>query len=277
MRRAVTMLLLLAAVPLGAGAVVLRYRYRVGDEQKFREDLTASGGLAIASELGDQTIPVALTAVETRSLKVLSQAAPDEFWLESRSLSGEASISVQGDTQRQQTPGTNLKLRANSRGEILEMKEGAETQRGDMGLDLKLDSILKLSRLTGFPADDLAVGATWSREIPVQGKDGKTYTARVTSKLDSSDGVTAVVSSRYQVPIPPTEGTLNMMGMEIPVKVEGWSTGDVTERWDLGRGRSLGSKGKGKVEVKLYLMGSTEPAQGKFDIEQTTTPVTGQG
>lgn len=272
MRRYGLGLALVLLLPVAAQAVRLVYRLRVGSTWQYTEKMSASGALTMSSPLGDQAIPISMKVTEERSLKVTEDAGNGQYWLESRSLSTDATVTVQGQTQRQDVPGQNLKLKVTALGDVLETRQLATTQRGDVKLDLKLDSLLKASRMVGFPSEDLSVGARWEKEIPMRLQDGTTVTAKVSTQLKALDGGIATLATRYQVPIPASDGTMSMGGMEIPVKVEGHSTGQTTAHWDVANGCLKDSAGTGKIELKLYLMGlTTDPAIAKFDVDTNVT------
>lgn len=274
----VGLLVALLLLPVSAGAVVLRYRLRVGEEQRQKETLSAKGVLAMETAMGQQNLPIEVTGEELRSLKVVEAAGREEFVLESRSLRSSASYTMMGESQGQEVPGQNFRMRVNTLGDVRSIEQLEVSRRGPIGLDLQLDSLLQAARLVGFPATDLEVGATWAKEIPVRSAAGQATTAQVQSRLerviDRPDGPQAVISSRYRVPIPPTEGQLEMMGMQIPIRIEGTCTGESTTTWDVNRGRSLGATGKGQYELKLYLLGlTTDPAVARLDVTYTSVPV----
>lgn len=259
------------ALPLAALAVPLRYQLTVGQDLRYRETMTAKGALVVKSALGDQAIPVEVRGEEDRSMKCVEAVADGSFWLESRSLAAKATIIMEGGTQEQQVPGTNLRLRVKPSGEVLETKQLATTQRGESQLDLHLDSLVDAARLAQFPEGDLQVGATWDKEIPVRDPSGKKQTAKASSKLKSvkTEGgrSLAEIETRYEVPIPETQGTLQMGGLAIPVQVKGKSSGVSTTWWDVAGGRVRTTTGTGKVALELLLVGlATEPATSSFDV-----------
>lgn len=265
-------LLLVLALPLAAGAVTLRYRLEAGQNLKYRETAKATGALKLTTALGEQTIALKMNTEEERSLKTVERGAGESWWLESRSLSAKGSMEMDGQTSSVDVPGYNFRIRMTPSGDVLEMKELATTHRGPEGLDLRLDALLAAARLTSFPTGDLQPGATWDKEIPVRSSDGQKRSAKVSNKLvrvRQVDGRSmAEIESRYEVPIPPTDGTVNMMGMALPVRVEGSSTGTTTALWDIQAGRSQSSTGKGKLHLKLLFVGLTDqPAIGDFDLD----------
>ena len=161
MKRAGQGLLVAAALlPMAAWAVTLQYGLRVGDDLRYHEGIAAKGTLQVTTPLGAQTIPVEIHADEQRSLKTISAAAGGTFWLESRSLSAKSTITTPDGQEQQELPGDNFQVRLNRQGEVQEVKELPATQRGDIGLDLKLDSLLNACRLAAFPAGDVQVGAS---------------------------------------------------------------------------------------------------------------------
>ncbi len=258
--------------PLVAQAVQLRYQLKVGDELRYQETLNAKGLLEIATALGQQSMAITVKAEEERSLKTVAAAGQDTWWLESRSLAGKATMTVEGQPQQQAVPGQNLRLRVNPLGDVLETQQLDSTERGGMDLDLRLDTLLSAARLASFPAGDLEVGATWDKEIPLRSANGQRQVSRASNKLlrlRTVDGrEMAEIETRYDVPIPPTEGSVKFAGMALPVRIEGRSTGTSVTLWDLARGRSHLTTGTGQVALKLLLVGlSPEPADAKFDVD----------
>jgi len=274
MKRLKMMTVMLCA-PLAVGAVQLRYGFQAGQDLRYRETVSAKGAMVVEAALGEQNLPLELRAVEDRSLKTVAQADRDSWWIESRSLSGQATTTVQGESSTEQVPGENLRLRLKNTGEVLDVKRLAPRQAGEMSLDLRLDDVLAATRLAAFPEQDVQPGATWEREVPVVGKDGRRLTARASSTLlrfrQAEGRNLAEIQTRYDVPIPPSEGKLRMGGLELPIRVEGRSTGTTTTAWDVDQGRSHSSYGTGKVDLKLTLTGlAAEPAQTRLDIQTRT-------
>ncbi|MCC7494013.1 MAG: hypothetical protein IT204_16770 [Fimbriimonadaceae bacterium] len=259
---------ILLALPLAAGAVQLRYGLQVGQELRYRETLDAKGSLVIDSALGEQAIPLSLKASEERTLKTISQAG-EAFWLESRSLGGKASYTYEGQTQQQDIPEVNYQVRMTTLGDVLETRQLAGEKGAE--LDLRLDSLLQAARLAAFPPGDVQVGGTWDKEIPIRTSDGKRVTGRVSNtllRLRTVDGrPMADIQSRYEVPIPNTEGTMAMAGITLPIRLAGKSSGTTTTVWDLQQGRAHYTTGSGAVDLQLWLLGlTTDPAKAKFDL-----------
>ncbi len=274
MKRLQAMTVLLC-VPLAVGAVQLRYGWQTGQELRYRETVSAKGAMTVESALGEQNLPLELRAVEERSLKTVAPADRESWWLDSRSLSGQATTTVQGESSTEQTPGENLRLRVKNTGEVLEVKRLAPRQAGEMALDLRLDDVLAATRLAAFPEQDVQPGATWEREVPIVARDGRRLTARASSTLmrfrQAEGRNLAEIQTRYEVPIPPSEGKLRLGGLELPIRVEGRSAGTTTTAWDVAEGRSQSSYGTGKVDLKLTLTGlAAEPAQTRLDIQTRT-------
>ncbi|NUP98976.1 MAG: hypothetical protein HUU35_03865 [Armatimonadetes bacterium] len=272
MRARATTLVWLAMVPLACGAAQLRYRLAAGEETRYHETVTAKGNLTVSSMLGEQVLPVEVKAVEERALKTVELLDNGTAWVESHSLSGTATVTVMGESSQEELPGLNLRMRMDPLGNILESKQLESTQRGSVGLDLHLESLLQAARLTAFPQEEVEVGARWDKVIELPTADGRTITARASSRLVGMrqvDGVAmAEIESTYEVPIPKTDGKVKLGGMELPVQVEGSTTGKTLTLWDIARGRSHSMKGDGTVDLKLLLVGlSTEPSVGKFALD----------
>ncbi|MBI5833414.1 MAG: hypothetical protein HZB16_14040 [Armatimonadetes bacterium] len=251
-----------------AGATTLRYTLKAGDEWKYRNVIAAEGTLTIAGPLGAQPIPVKVNADETRTLKVSESAGEGWFWMESKQVKGTLAAVVGGEAMGQGAeamPPLNYKMKMNAKGDVSELEtiKPAEAN-AQASIDLNLGQITALAELTGFPEGDVAAGATWDKEIPIKTKDGKTLTAKVSNKLISVNDNEAKIATTYDMPIPPTEGTLKM-GMDIPIRIEGHALGTSVVIWDIAKSCVLRSEGNSTMDVKLYLVGlSTEPAIGKF-------------
>ena len=270
-RRSVTTAAAWAAVllvPVAAWAVELRYTFRVGEELQYTETMTASGDLAMDSVVGQQTIPLEVEATEQRTMKTTQAVGEGVFWVESLSKSASGTVTMAGQKMQQDVAGADLKMRLNTRGDVLEVKRLGNAAPKDGELDLKLDSLLSAARLASFPAGDVEVGATWDKEIPLRSAGGTRLTAKASSKLlrlTTVDGrAMAEIETRYDIPIPQTEGTFSMGGTSLPVQVSGRSTGKSTALWDIAAGRTQSNEGTGKLELKLTLAGS--PANAKFDV-----------
>ena len=259
-----TVLLAAAAV----GAATLRYTFTAGSELKYRNIIVAEGTLTVAGPLGAQPIPVKVNADETRSLKCLEAAGEGWYWLESKQVKGTYAATVGGEALgagAESMPPLNYKMKMNAKGDVTELETIKPAEPNTQAsIDLNLGQITALSELTGFPEGDVAAGATWDKEIPIKTKDGKTLTAKVNNKLISVNDTEAKIATTYDMPIPPTEGTLKM-GMDIPIKIEGRAAGTSVVIWDLAKSCVKRSDGNATLDIKLYLAGlSAEPAVGKF-------------
>jgi len=258
------------AVVTAAGAATLRYAHRVGDQWQYRNLIVAQGTLTIAGPLGATPIPVQINADETRTLKVTEPAADGWFWMESTQVKGTYAATVSGQSMGQgaeSMPPLNYKMRVNAKGDVAELETIKPAEpNAQATIDLNLGQITALAELTGFPEGDVAPGATWDKEIPIKTKDGKTLIAKVQNKLVSINDTEAKIATSYDMPIPPTEGTLKM-GMDIPIKIEGRAQGSSTVVWDTAKACVLRSEGTAVMDVKLFLVGlTTEPAIGKFAL-----------
>lgn len=257
-----------ALLPLAAWAVGLRYTFKVGEELRYTETMTATGNLTMDTVLGPQVIPLEVEGSEERTMKATATAGEDAWTIESRSKSATGTVTMAGQKMQQDVAGVDLRMRINTRGDVLEVKtiDGA---KGDGQLDLKLDSLLSAARLVSFPPGDVEVGATWNKEIPLRTANGARLTAKANSKLlrlKTVDGrAMAEIETRYDIPIPQTEGSFSMGGTSLAVQVSGRSTGTSTALWDIAAGRTQRNDGTGKLELKLALEGS--PATAKFDVD----------
>ena len=268
----------LLALPLAAGAVQLRYGFQVGQDLRYREVVSAKGAMTLDGDMGQQSIAIEARVTEDRSLKTVSQADAGSWWIESRSLSGQATTTVQGETMTDNVPGENLRLRMTRTGEVLEVKQLAQRQTGDLSLDLHLEDVLAAIRLSAFPEQDVQAGATWSREVPLATKDGRRLTARSSSTLtrfrEAEGRQLAEIQTRYEVPVPPSTGKLKMGEVELPIRIEGLCTGTTTAAWDIARGCSRSTYGTGKVELKLTFPGlAGQPAVTRLDLQTRTNLV----
>jgi hypothetical protein len=129
-----------------------------------------------------------------------------------------------------------------------------------------------LGQLTGFPAEDVAPGGTWDKEIPLKGKDGKVVKAKVHCKLISLNGDEAKIAVTYETPIPVTEGRMRLAGMELPIRVEGKADGKSTTLWHMARGCLLRTEGTTNIEMKLDIggLGGALPASARFLVASKT-------
>ncbi len=260
-----------ALLPLAAWRR-LRYSFRIGEELRYTETMSAAGDLTMDTVLGPQVIPLQIEATEQRTMKATAAAGDDAWWVESRSQEASGTVTMAGQKMAQEVAGVDLRMRINTRGDVLEVKQiGGATGEGQ--LDLKLDSLLSAARLVSFPPGDVEVGATWHKEIPLRTANGARLTAKAASKLlrlKTVDGrAMAEVETRYDIPIPQTEGSFSMGGTSLAVQVSGRSTGTSTALWDIAAGRTESNDGTGKLDLKLTLEGT--PATAKFDVDYGIT------
>jgi len=259
----------LAMLPLAALAVTLRYSFQIGQELNYQETMSASGNLTMDTVLGPQVIPLQIEATESRTMKATAAAGDDGWWVESRSKSASGTVTMAGQKMDQEVAGVDLRMRISTRGDVLEVKQIGAAKGGDGELDLKLDSLLSAARLVSFPPGDVEVGATWSKEIPLRTANGARLTAKANSKLLSLKTVDgrgmAEIETKYDIPIPQTEGSFSLGGQALAVQVSGRSTGTSTALWDVAAGRTERNDGTGKLELKLTLEGT--PASAKFDVD----------
>jgi hypothetical protein len=238
-------------------AVTLSYQLKVGDENKYQSSVTADGTLTIKSPLGDQAVPFSLTDEELRDLKVTDTAGAGWFWVESRVLKSKVSMKSDADAGTgglMDIPPMNVRMKMDAQGDVSESEAIKDKDAKPAPMEMDFDQVLMISQMSGFPTGDVAVGATWQKDVPLKTKDGKTLHATVQSKLLSVSGDEATVESRYEAPIPPTEGTFKL-SMDIPIKMEGTAKGTGTAVWSVGRGLELRSEGTAVIDLKLNFGG----------------------
>lgn len=252
-----------------ASAVQLRYKLAVGQEHKYKDTITAEGTLTIDGPLGEQTLPITVTAETVRNLKVLEAAAGGKFVMESRTLSTKASARGGDDGGLGDTtmPPVNYKMKMDALGNVTDMEMIKADAGAASSVDLNLNEFASLGQVAGFPEDHVAVGGIWDKEVKIKTKDGQTVTAKTHNKLLSVNGADAKIECTYDVPIPATDGKMKLAGLEIPVRIQGHAAGKSTTLHNLDKGCVTRIEGTTVVDVKLSLMGlAAAPATGRFNV-----------
>lgn len=286
MRRQLKPGLMALAMLTAATAVQLRYKLAVGQEHKYKDNITAAGTLTLQSALGDQALPITLSAETTRNLKVTGPADAGRFWLESRTLQTKANANAAaaggaagggeeggggllGGLGDGAMPPVNYKMKMDELGNVTEMEMlKAEAAAAAPAVDLDLNEFAVLGQVAGFPADDVPVGGTWDKELKLKGKDGTTVTAKTHNKLLSLNGAEAKLDSTFDVPIPQTSGKMKLAGLDVPVTISGRATGRSLTLHNLDKGCVTRVEGTTNIELKLSLMGT--PATGRFVVTAKT-------
>lgn len=274
-----TRILLLGALTLGAAAAVpLRYQFRPGLALTYDETFSAQGTMSLQFGEEQQALPL---QIETRDRRTLTAGQPERdgtVWVESRSDGANISFSVLGQQQQQRGPATRFRLRMNLLGDVLEVgRLDAPPVAGSM-VDLALSTVGQLLGVVGFPEHDVQVGGTWDKELPVRGQDGRRLTARTSNRLEElaagEAGPLARISTRFEVPIPRSEGTMELGGMQLPIAMQGTYVGDSTTWWDVGAGRTQSTATRGTMKFALELGAGAglpmDPAQVELRVQVGT-------
>lgn len=264
--------------PLAASGVTLKYKYRDGAVARYQETFRGTGAMKVAFGGDEQSLPIQMSSRDERTLTPSAPAADGSAWVRSKSDGAEIDLNVLGQQQRERGPATDFRLRMNAQGDVLEIDEAAATPaQGDSMVRMTLAGAMQNIGLLGFPDGDVRVGATWNREVPVRTATGR-MTARAASTLKdiqvTDDGIQATIETRFSIPIPKSQGSFTVQGMQLPIAMEGTYEGTSTTIWDVVAGRAVSTDSRGTMKLTLSLAGGFGGAIDSAAVELQTEVAT---